>query len=428
MLRPLILRALVTSLTLIAFGVVNSMLLSRWLGPTGRGEIAAAMLWPSMLVYLSSFGLFPATAYFAAQPESRPQTIFANNLVFACVQGAAAMVVGYVALPWLLHSQSEAVVRASRWFLTSVPLALVTQYGAYLLQGQMRLTAFNLLRIILPFGYLIGTILLKAAGQLTLSKIIFLHIGLHTAVLLGTLATLWRAGIRPRLRVEMGLAAQMSKYGAKVQAGNVTGLANQNLDQTMMAAWLPPADLGLYVAAVSAATLPQVFSQAVLMVSSPSMMQEQSPAERMAILQRVFRRYWLLSGLIVLALSAVLPAAIPLVFGAAFKGAIGPAEVLLLGTFLIGAKEVLAGGAFAMGDPWLSSKAQIWAVGVTVVLLSTLMPLLGIWGAAIATAAAYGTQLLVVVHGLRRQHQISPSTLFRVRFADLRAALAPRLS
>src|SRR5205085_4173890 len=125
---------------------------------------------------------------------------------------------------------------------------------------------------------------------------------------------------------------------------------------------------------------------------------------------------------------AILPLAIPLVFGEAFKGAIGPAEILLLGIFMIGAKDILAGGASAMGDPWLSSKAQIWAVGVTIGLLYLLLPPLGIWGAAIASAAAYGTQLIVVVHGLRCKHHISPRNLFRIRFADVRASITPRLS
>ncbi|HKP12223.1 MAG TPA: polysaccharide biosynthesis C-terminal domain-containing protein [Blastocatellia bacterium] len=428
MLRPLILRTLATGVIIVAVGFINSMLLSRWLGPTGRGEIAAAMLWPSMLVYLSSFGLFSATAYFAALPESRPQTIFANNLVFTCLQGALAMAVGYVALPWLLHSQSETVVRAARWFLTSIPLALVAQYGVSLLQGQMRLTAFNLLRAILPAGYLIGTVVLKTCDQLTLSKIILLHIGLHTVVLFSTLATLWRLGIRPRLRLDGALASRMGKYGAKVQAGMVTGIANQNLDQMVMAAWLPAADLGLYVAAVSAAMLPQVFTQAVQTVATPGIVRAESAAARVTVLQGVFRRYWLLSGVIVCLLAAALPVAIPLVFGPAFRGAIGPAEVLLLGTFLIGAKEVLASGANALGDPWLSSKAQIWAVGVTIVLLYLLLPPLGIWGAAIASVAAYATQLLIMLHGLRRAHEISPAALFRVRLADLRASFIPRLS
>lgn len=428
MLRPLIVRTFVTSSVVILLGFINSILLSRWLGPAGRGEIAAAMLWPTMLMYLSSCGLFPATVYFAARPDARPQAIFANNLALACLQSAAAIAIGYAALPWLLHSQSEVVVDAARWYLLVIPLALVSQYGVSLLQGQMRMTAFNLLRLILPVGYLSGTVLLKAVDELSLSNIILLHLALSGLGALGALAALWQAGVRPQLRIDRELTLGMGKYGVKVQAGVVTGVANQNLDQMVMAAWLPPVDLGLYVAAVSAATLPQIFSQAVQTVSTPGMMQKESPAERTAVLQRVFQRYWLLSGVMVLGLGAALPVAIPLVFGAAFRGAIGPAEILLLGMFLLGAKDVLAGGAHAMGDPWLSSKAQIYAVGVTVAMLSVLMPLMGIWGAAIASAAAYGTQLAVVVYGLRRRHAVSPGKLFRVRFADLRASVLPRLS
>ncbi len=426
MLRPLILRTFITSLLIMGIGFINSVLLSRWFGPAGRGELAAAMLWPSMLVYLSSFGLFAATSYVVALPQSRPQTIFAHDLVFAGLQSAAAMAIGYVALPWLLHSQSDAVIRAARWFLIAIPPSLVTQYGVSLLQGQMRMAAFNLLRTILPIGYLLGTIALRVTNELSLLSIVGLHIGLNAVVLLGTLAVLWRAGIRPRLRMERGLAAQMGKYGVKVQAGTVTGVANQNLDQMVMAAWLPPGDLGLYVVAVSATVLPQVFSQAVQTVSMPGIMREESLAARVVVLKRIFQRYWLLSGLIACMVAVILPLAIPLVFGSVFKGAIGPAEILLAGAFLLSAKEVLASGANALGDPWLSSKAQIWAVGVTVVLLYLLLPVLGIWGAAIASAAAYGTQLIVMIYGLHRTHKISPAALFRLRLADLRASIIPR--
>ena len=69
MLRPLILRTLVTNLVLSAIGLLNSVLLSRWLGPAGRGEVAAAMLWPTLLVYLSSLGLISAILYFADRPK-----------------------------------------------------------------------------------------------------------------------------------------------------------------------------------------------------------------------------------------------------------------------------------------------------------------------------------------------------------------------
>src|SRR6185369_13563896 len=90
MLRPLILRTLITNFGLTFLGLVNSVVLSRWLGPTGRGEIAAAMLWPTMLVYLSSMGLIMATMYFAALPESRPNSLFANATLFGIAQGTLA--------------------------------------------------------------------------------------------------------------------------------------------------------------------------------------------------------------------------------------------------------------------------------------------------------------------------------------------------
>src|ERR1700742_2525621 len=98
MLRPLILRTLFTNSVLTIFGLINSVLLSRGLGPDGRGEVAAAMLWPTLLVYLSSLGLITAIMYFAALPESKPQVIFANALWLGLVQGATAILVGFAVL------------------------------------------------------------------------------------------------------------------------------------------------------------------------------------------------------------------------------------------------------------------------------------------------------------------------------------------
>lgn len=423
MLRSLIFRTLVTNSGIVALGLVNSILLSRWLGPTGRGEVAAAMLWPMLLVYLSSLGLIASTLYFAASPSSKLQPIFTNAMVLAVIQSTVALIIGYVALPYLLHSQTAAVVNAGRLYLLVIPLSLSTQYGISILQGRMHMRAFNWLRTILPFGYLAGTLALVTIGRLVLLNIVILHLCLSVVVWIATFAFLLRLGMRPSFQIETDLGKQMLKYGAKVQVGNVSGLANQSLDQVLMAAWLPPVYLGLYVVAVSSAGVCQMFSQAVQMVSTPSITRCESPAESAAVLESVFRRYWVFSLLITLAIAAVLPLAIPIVFGSNFKAAIWPAEILLLGAFLIGAKEVLAGGAQALGNPWLGSKAHLGALIVTIGLLYVLLPSMGITGAAIATSAAYGTQLLIVLFGLHRSHAIPASKLFQIKLTDLRSAL-----
>jgi len=401
---------------------VNSILLSRWLGPAGRGEVAAAMLWPTLLVYLSSMGLIAGILYFAALPESKPQAIFANGLWLGLTQGAVAILIGFVALPWLLRSQAGSVVAASKMFLVIIPIALITQYGVSILQGRMRIAAFNWLRLIVPAGYLSGTCILIVLGRLTLSNIILLLVLFHATGLAAGLVALWRAGVRLSLGVDGLLAKRMLKYGAKVHVGSVSGLANSSLDQVLMAALLPSRYLGLYVAAVGASGVAQVFSQAVQMVSTPSIAQRESVEERTALLRAVFRRYWILSLPLAVALAAILPFGIPIIFGADFKDAIWAAEILLIGSLLIGARDVLSGGANALGDPWLGSKAQLWAMGATVILLCALLPVLGIIGAAIASATACAVQLGVIVYGLRVSYAIPSAELFRIDHGDIASA------
>lgn len=424
MLRSFILRTLVTTSGITALGLVNSVLLSRWLGPVGRGEVAAAMLWPMLLVYLSSMGLIVSTMYFSSLPDSRPQIVFNNALILGLILSGITLPISFVALPWLLKSQTAHVVDASRLFLLIIPLSLITQFGTGILQGLLRIAEYNWLRTIIPIGYLIGTVALMALGRLTLINILGLHLFLNAMVLIATLAALAKSRIHPGFRSNPALAKQMLKYGSKVHVGTITGMANMSLAQVLMAAWLPPAFLGLYVVAVSSAGLSQMFSEAVQTVATPGIAQRETETERTELLQRVFRQYWLLSLLITLAIGTMLPVVIPLVFGVAFKPSVWPAEVLLLASFFMGARQVLAGGAQALGNPWLNSKAHLISLVVTVALLYVLLPRMGLMGAAISTAAAYSLELAVVIYGLRRTHSISPLSLFRFNLKDLTTALS----
>jgi O-antigen/teichoic acid export membrane protein len=420
MLKSPAVRTFVTNSGIIVLGLVNSVLLSRWLGAAGRGEVAAAMLWPTLLIYISSMGMFTATLYFSALPESEAQTIWANGLVLAAGQGLIALPLGFLALPWVLASQSPSVVQAGRLYLAIIPLSLVTQYGISIILGRMLMTAFNALRLIVPVGYLLGVAGLWAAGQLTVRNIIILHLVLNLIALLGVLATLLRAGIRPSLKISGPLLKRMLKYGSKVQIGDISQVFNLRMDQVLMAALLPPAQLGLYVVAVSSAGLSQVLSTTMRMIITPSIARKESESERAAMLEEAFRKYWLLSILCILTLAVSLPFVLPLVFGAEFKGAVWPAEVLLWGALFIGGKDVLTGGAQAMGSPWLGSRAELASLVVTLVLLIILLPTMGIMGAAIATVSAYATQLVLIVYGLHHSHAVSPQALFRLRFGDLR--------
>ena len=422
--RSHISRTLFTNLVIAAFGLANSVLLSRWLGPVGRGEVAAAMLWPGLLVYLSSLGLIQSCMYFSALPDAKPQKVWGNASLMGLVQSTLTVCAGFVLMPWLLKSQTVEVINASRMFLLMVPLSLLTQYGGSVLQGRLQIALFNFMRAIIPVGYLTGTLAFFLTERLTVINIIYLHIFLNILCLIAILISLVKIGLNLKPETDMPLAKSMLRYGLKVNLGNVTGLANSSLDQVLMAAFLAPVNLGLYVVAVSSAMILQMLPHSVQMVLSPTIAQKESAEERVNILKRVFRNYWMISLLACFGMVPIIYFGVPVIFGAGFRDAILPAEILLLGIFFLGAKDVLSNGAQSLGDPMLGSKAQLTGLFVTVALLCILLPTMGIIGAAITTTTGYLVQFVVVVLGLQRKHQIPPMELFRFSLKDVNKFLS----
>jgi len=395
-------------------GLINSIVISRSLGPGGRGELAATLLWPGLLIYLSSMGLIVAAVYFSSQASARPQVLLNNLIAFGVLLSALAIPIGFFALPWLLRSQSSAVVHASRWYLAVIPLSLLNQFGLGILQGRLRLRWVNRLRLIMPCGYLVGTIALLLSHQLTVMNIVAVQLVLNLVSLLATIVVLAIHGVHPNFKIDLDLGRRMFGYGCKVHLGQVSGLANISLDQALIAAWLPPAYLGLYVVAVSVSGVPQLFASAVEAVTTPSVGQKESRNEQRELALAAFRRYWRVSLLIVVSMAALLPLAIPVIFGSSFKSALLPAEILLLASLFMGARQVLGGVSFALGDPWLGSKGNIAGLLGTVILLYLLLPALGIVGAAIASAGAYFAEVAVILYGLRRRHAIPTAQFFRL--------------
>lgn len=408
-----------TSFVILGLGFINSIILARVLGAEGRGEVAAAMLWPGLFIYLGSLGLFPAITYYAAQKESNLTVIFSNAFLFGILQSLIIIPLGYWMMPKFLASQSSEVVNASRLFLLSFPLGLLTQYSMNILQSQLYMKVFNLIRLITPIGYLGGVILLFLGQRLTLIYILWLQIGLGLAsLIMAVVALFWLCPIRP-FQINLLQAKTMLRYGLKVQFGTISQLANLRLDQALISAFMPSTQLGLYVTAVSMSSLGQLLPTALRLVITPVIAQKATVEEGVTTLVTAFRNYWIISLVSFVVLFLTMPALIPFVYGKEFVEAIYPTLFLLAATLFLGAKEVLSGGLQGLGEPWLVSKSEIISLVITALSLLILLPTWGIMGAAIATLLAYFVSLLVLVNGLRGRHNISPILLFQLEKRDV---------
>src|SRR4051812_1382297 len=100
---------LVTTAGIMGCGLLNSVFLSRVLGPSGRGEVAAALLWPTLLVYFGSVGLMPAILFHTGAKDAKGGALLGTAWTMSLVQSAITTGIGYLAMPWLLSTQNAHV-------------------------------------------------------------------------------------------------------------------------------------------------------------------------------------------------------------------------------------------------------------------------------------------------------------------------------
>src|SRR5215472_12860634 len=105
--------SLVASGAMQLLNVVSGVVIARSLGPAGRGELAAVLLWPALLAYLSGLGGADAITYLASRQPDRARDIGATGFVLALLQGAAVVGAGYVVLPAVLGHYGGQAVQAS---------------------------------------------------------------------------------------------------------------------------------------------------------------------------------------------------------------------------------------------------------------------------------------------------------------------------
>lgn len=402
-----------SSAAILVLGLVNSVILGRLLGPKGRGEIAAAILWPTQFLFFASTGMLQSIVFHCAIPDAKTEKVSSNALIIGGLQSLIAVAGGYFLIPHLLGSHGPEEVFACRLFLYALPFYMLNQYGQNILQGRMFFKEFNRQRMILPVGYIVGVVALAAVHRLNAVTAIWVVSIFHFITCVYSWFEIWRHRIFRSFSPDWKLAVDMLKFGGKIYPGEMTGTLNLRLDQMLLAFWFPAAELGLYVAAVSGATVSEVMSYAFRMVTSPRVAAQETWESKTRVLNQLFRRYIVSSILFSGALMALMPIAIPLLFGHAFNRSVPVAEVLLVGSFCLGARNLLAGASQAIGDPWLNTVAEIGALPVTIGTLLYLLPRMGIMGAAISSLLAYFTQLVIVLIQLYKKHGISP--LFLVK-------------
>jgi O-antigen/teichoic acid export membrane protein len=411
--RPLAL-GLLTSAAVQALGALTGVLTARALGPHDRGLLAAALLWPQLLILLGGLGIAEAVTVHLARapwpdrdglPGDGRAAVLGAALAITAAQAGALLALGLALVPLvggrLLPDAAALTVPA----LALIPVYLVTLALMAALAGLRRFAVFHALRLLIGGGYALALVALALGGGLTPLTAMLAYIGAH--LLAGLVAA---CTVRPGFPAAgwRGAARPLLSYGLRSHVGTLGAAVCERADQVAVAALLPPARLGAYLAAVSLSAPVGLVGAAAAVTALPVVAGARHGETQAATIRRYVYRSAVSALLLALPLAIGAPWLVEWWFGPAFREAVAPARILAFAAGVWGVGRVLGAVLRAVEAPGAAARCDLLAAMGVVGGLPVLVPHLGISGAAAAVALGALVGAVAAVRSVVRVLGLAP--------------------
>jgi O-antigen/teichoic acid export membrane protein len=378
---------------------LGGVIMARALGPAMRGEYAAIMAWFGISCMVGQMGLPAALCFYVAKDPQRARNYVATSRAMMLATGLLAFVAGLLLTPVLSRGNSEVADGYRIAFSTSVVTYVGVAY-TYSLQAR-HLLRWNVVRVIQPLLTLLIICILWFLRLLTLNTALLI-LAATLALQLGYGYWYCRRNALAPGHARISLFRPLAAYGIAQIAALTPATLNAQLDQLVLSQTVAPADLGRYAIAVSLTSLPIPLVAAIGNVAFPRLAAQQAVTEATRRMQ-----HYAIMGSAGIATAMLVPLAIvaywliPFLFGSGYRGAVSLLWILTPGAIFLACGQVAGDLLRGRNHPAVVAWAQGLAAIFTVVLLFVLLPLIGVYGAAIASTAAYGTALAAMLRSLR---------------------------
>ncbi len=409
---------LATRVMLFVMAFATSILLSRLLGPDGKGHFVAVVTLPGMLLAIGTFGLPSAVNYFAGRGASVP------GLVRATYIFTAILSVGLVGIVWFsLPALETSILRLApdsllRVILLTVPLGVLTAFGGAILYGRQAVRVYNLIQIALAAVSLASVVLLVGVLRFGIDGAVAGTIIVSVLMAAAVTTATWRLGRTSQGGAPASLRA-LASYGARLYPGSLSGYFSYRADTYIIQALMLPArSLGNYSVAVTMAELVFYVPDSITTIFLPRVAGS-TPEDSNRLVGRVGRLTTLLTVGLALSLIPVAYVGIHLVLPQ-FVDCLLAFVVLLPGVVSLSVAKVMTSYVNGRGHPGLVAIGTIAATVLNVALNLVLIPMFGIVGAALASLISYTFQAGVALVFASRLSGQSPLSLFMPGTAEVR--------
>ena len=420
---------LVTRVLMVGNSVIAGIIVARWLGAAGLGQLAVINVAVATVVQLGSLGLPSANTYFIAQDNRRLRAVAINSIVFALLGGCLLA----VALTLLATSRPD-------WFLSispsligvaavSIPFQLITLIGLNVFLAVGFIEKFNLLDLIAQAFVLLNALVALVILNSGLFALVSLNTATAAIIGLVIMGLVWSYGSKLKdglpWRLDRKLFARMIRYGIKFHISILAGALIVRADLLVVNHYRGPSEAGVYSVASQVALMLMLLPGVMGTLLFPRVTAEQDTAG--ATTCRVSRHAAFVMFFVCLA-AIPLSLILPLLYGSAFSEVPAQLLILLPGVFLIGLESVLVQHANAMGLPRNIPLFWIATLLTNIVMVFVLVPRYGAYGAALASTISYALIFFLVVAHFHSTTGRTFSEMFLLRNFELKQLFSLRRS
>ncbi len=408
---PKTLHAFGVNIILLPLGIATSVLIARSVGPTGKGSFDLIIATATLLVMVLSLSLPPGITYVVAQGKVSSNVLAWQLVLVSILQALLVFVIAR-----LLQLTGYAHTFLPDWgpwivagLVAFVWVDMLNKFWGAILAGRQQIAIVNNSELVGRMAQFVTLFIVAGALYLSdkrLSVGLLFVVTLSASILIGVLL-LSSVGLkfepsRDFSGLKAALAFALPCYGA-----NTAQFLNYRLDVFVVGFFAGTTSVGRYTLAVSLGQLLWLMSNSVATVLLPKVAAASDAGDSARHTARVTRLSLWATGICALALALLATAAIPLLYGEAFRPSISALLWLLPGIVVFSVANVLAAYIAGIGKPHLN----LWVSGISLVITIgldlALIPKLNIVGASIASTVSYSVSAMMLIILFIRQSRVS---------------------
>jgi O-antigen/teichoic acid export membrane protein len=393
-------------IVLSVLALISSVVVARALGPEDRGLLALVVLLPEVATMIGFLGFEEANAVYAGVEPDRRRALLWHSVAVAGAVGTLISLAG-VSFLVLTPSWRPPADRAPFWLfllpISTIPAVLVTRYWQAIVRGMNRILMLN---AVMMGTKVVGFILVVACVgvlRLGIQGVVGVNFLLDIAGLAVMGFMLRQVKIWGDPQFDKPLFRRTLRLAVPAHASNMAGYLNARMDALIIAAFLPPVDLGFYVIALSLVDRMWILPGAVSSVLLPHLTNSRSrdPALTAVLARHVM--VWTAAASVAIFVSADM--LVRILYSPRFSPTVAPLRWLLLGVVPLSGAKVLLAELLALQKPrynlWASSAAAVFSVLANLLLV----PRMGITGAALSSSLTYSLlSALLIGYYLKQTH------------------------